>query len=183
MKHDVQKTMLPFCSWNICIGTCWFVNSKQHKYWYTMLSLPHTFSLVLSKLQKRKVQLCALFGGMLVSNLCFLKSLLFRLFLLTCPTHTVSLWAGTRAHFCLSICAFKRSASCFITVKIDGRKIGGGFWRESAYMVLALLVSYIAANHLHRLITKINWIKPFNLTERRSFPESKLSKISFKIKK
>lgn len=139
MKHDVQKTMLPFCSRNICIGTCWFVNSKQHKYWYTMLSLPHTFSLVLSKLQKRKVQLCALFGGMLVSNLCFLKSLLFRLFLLTCPTHTVSLWAGTRAHFSLSICVFKRSASCFITVKIDGRKIGGGFWRESAYMVLALL--------------------------------------------
>lgn len=124
---------------------------------------------------------------MFVSNLCFLKWLLFRFFLLTCPAHTVSLWACTHTLQANFLSVSKCSASCFITVflycalKIDGRKISGGFWRESAYMFFWM--SYMAVNHLHRLITKINWIKPFNLTEGKSFPESELTKISRKIKK
>lgn len=191
---DVQET-LPLCSWHICIGACWLVNSKQHKYWYTMLSLPHTFSLVLSKSQKER------YNPVQCLKACLFLTSAFWIHCYSGFSSSSALptllsqwaWACTYAHFSLSIfvTASKRSASCFITVflycavKIDGRKVGGGFWSESAYMfLLSVLHQTIYSSKL--TFTQAYYKNKLNKTlqpDRRKNKKIRTTKKSREIKK
>lgn len=127
---------------------------------------------------------------MFVSNLCFLNSLLFRFFLIICPAHT-SLPVSLSMHICtlqsIYLCnSFETFSSCFITVflycavKIDGRKVGGRFWSESAYMFL------LGVLHSSKPFTRAYYKNELNKTlqlDRRKNKKIRTTKKSCEIKK